>query len=170
MQEPFESAEVMEIVGIKPNYLNKFVERRLYGIVPSDRMGTGRGSRRRFTTEDVFGIALVWCLFEAGLRAEVIKRVLRDVGHTKKAGANLAARKMREQGADFLLVERQTRSNEHTHKWPVQTISVLDHEQILKRLADTGTNSSLVIPVGRLFRDVTKRIATANRSSQTHPQ
>ena len=62
----FESRDVIRLVGISPVYLNKFVERGLYGIAPSERTGAGRGRRRLFTSEDVFGIALVWWLFEAG--------------------------------------------------------------------------------------------------------
>jgi DNA-binding transcriptional MerR regulator len=72
----FESVEVSEVVGIPPIYLNKLIERGKYGIVPSIRSGRGRGSRRLFSEEDVYGIALVWWLFEAGLRAEAIQDAL----------------------------------------------------------------------------------------------
>ena len=43
----FESSEVTDVLGVQPVYLNKLVERKLYGIMPSVRGGKGPGSRRR---------------------------------------------------------------------------------------------------------------------------
>ncbi len=158
MRDPFETSEVIELVGIRPNYLNKFVERNLYGVVPSDRTGEGRGSRRRFTLEDVFGIALVWWLFEAGLRSEVIKRVLRDISGSKKANANLAATKLRQHRADLLIVKRETRSHKEKQKWPQETVVMLAHGEIAKMVAKGGRHSHLILPIGELLADLNKEI------------
>src|SRR5262245_22295598 len=78
----FESRDVVHLVGIPAPYLNRFIERRSFGIGPSLRPGRGRGSRRLFATNDVFGIAFVWWLFRAGLRSRVIGKVLKNLSRT----------------------------------------------------------------------------------------
>jgi hypothetical protein len=83
----YDSSEVSKLVGIGPLLLNKLVERKMYGIGPSVRSGKGRGGRRLFSPDDVFGIALVWWLFESGLRSNVIQVVLDDICGTKGAAA-----------------------------------------------------------------------------------
>lgn len=72
----FETREVLLLTGIPSIYLNKFIEYRSFGIAPSIRKGSGRGSRRLFSTNDVLGIALVWALFRLGLRSKFIGQVL----------------------------------------------------------------------------------------------
>src|SRR5215472_15220021 len=72
----FETRDVLVLTGIPSIYLNKFIEYRSFGIAPSIRKGSGRGSRRLFSIEDVRGIALVWALFRLGLRSKVIGQVL----------------------------------------------------------------------------------------------
>lgn len=83
----YDSSEVSKLVGIGPLLLNKLVERKMYGIGPSVRSGKGRGGRRLFSPDDVFGIALVWWLFESGLRSNVIQVVLDGICGTKGAAA-----------------------------------------------------------------------------------
>ena len=51
--EVFESGEISRALGMKLLYLNKFIERGLYGIHPSVRVGKGRGRRRLFSRNDV---------------------------------------------------------------------------------------------------------------------
>src|SRR5467141_3392935 len=106
----FDSARVCKAVGIRPIYLNKFIERKQYGIEPSVRAGEGRGSRRFFSEDDVYGIALVWWLFEGGLRSETIQYVLNQIcGGKKKVTASDAAMILREGEADILGIMRQPR-------------------------------------------------------------
>lgn len=95
----FDSSEVCELVGIGPLLLNKFVERRTYGIQPSVRSGKGRGGRRLFSPDDVFGIAFVWWLFESGLRSGVIENILDQIckpakGIASETGKRLVERKI----------------------------------------------------------------------------
>src|SRR5215469_5367253 len=90
----YDSSEVSKLVGIGPILLNRFVERGMYGIRPSVRSGKGRGGRRLFSPDDVFGIALVWWLFESGLRSNVIQIVLDKICDAKTGGADQAAKKL----------------------------------------------------------------------------
>jgi len=98
----YDSSEVCELVGIGPLLLNKFVERGSYGIQPSIRPGKGRGGRRLFGPDDVLGIALVWWLFESGLRSGVIEDVLDDVCRPAKGTAAEAAKRIRNRSIRIL--------------------------------------------------------------------
>jgi hypothetical protein len=158
MDNPFESSDVVEVVGIRPIYLNKFVERRLYGIEPSFRSGEGRGSRRWFTLDDVLGIALVWWLFEGGLRTEVIKRVLREVGKSNKDDANLAAKLLVKSGVDCLTVTRDLRLAGNKQQRTPQLAQGADLPDAQEKLSELGDQSIYVIPVRSLFADLLARL------------
>jgi hypothetical protein len=158
MDNPFESSDVVEVVGIRPIYLNKFVERRLYGIEPSVRSGEGRGSRRWFSLDDVFGIALVWWLFEAGLRTEVIKRVLREVSKSSKDDANLAAKSLMKSGVDCLTVTRDLRLAGNKQQRTPQDVQGVDFSDAQEKLSELGNQSIYVLPVRSLFADLLARL------------
>lgn len=160
MQTIFESADVVKLVGISPSYLNKFVERGLYGITPSERAEVGRGKRRWFNSEDVLGIALVWWLFEAGLRSEVIRRVLREFFEQKEADANRAAKALSEDGPDFLVVRRVPRSGEGKRlRYPKQTVEAVNKSELIAMIEKGETEALQVVPVGKLIRNLEERIA-----------
>jgi len=105
----YDSNEVCELVGIGPLLLNKFVERKTYGIQPSVRSGKGRGGRRLFSPDDVFGITLVWWLFESGLRSNVIQSVLDGICQAKSARADQAAKRLRGRGVQTVRIQTQPR-------------------------------------------------------------
>src|SRR5689334_12355384 len=90
-----ESGDITErLVGIAPVYLNKFVQQKMYGITASIQPGKLRAQRRLFSRDDVFAIALVWILFETGLRTDPIRRILTDIAATKKADAKISAKRL----------------------------------------------------------------------------
>jgi len=156
----FESAEVTAIVGIQPLYLNKFVERKQYGIEASLRAGRGRGSRRLFSEEDVFGVALVWWLFESGLRSGAIQYVLNQIcGGTLKSKASAASTILLERKAEVLVVRREPRkNNDMNRKYPKQRVFLVDRPGASELTADTDDASLLIIPVGNLFAALKERI------------
>jgi DNA-binding transcriptional MerR regulator len=155
----FESRDVIRLVGISPVYLNKFVERGLYGITPSERTGLGKGNRRWFNSEDVFGIGLVWWLFEAGLRSEVIKRILREVVSQKKANANQAAKTLQKNGSDFVAIRRLPRLGGDKHpRHTLQTIALVEKSDVLDFIGQGDAGAVHVIPVGKLFRKLERLI------------
>lgn len=153
-----ESGEITRIVGIRINYLNKIVERELYGIQPSAKSGKGRGTRRWFTAKDVYGIALVWWLFESGLRTEVIKRVLRELGKGTKADANSAAEALQDSGAEYLVVKREIRSAASSERWPPQKVLCADLFKVSDWLGKPDKESLHVLPVGSLLADLSSRL------------
>lgn len=154
----FESSDVIEIVGIRAIYLNKFVERRLYGIEASARPGEGRGSRRWFSLDDVFAIALVWWLFEAGLRTQVIKRLLQQIGKSSKADAKTTAKRLVESGTEFLVITRRVRLTNKKDHATAQVVDATDSDGVQSALQDAGDELIHVLPVKKLFTDLLRRM------------
>jgi DNA-binding transcriptional MerR regulator len=155
MPDAFETSDVVNLVGISPIYLNRFIERGLYGIAPSQRREVGRGGRRWFNSEDVFGIGLVWWLFESGLRSEVIKRILREFAGQNQDNANRAAKALRENGSDFLVIRRLPRGGrEKQARRTRQAVDMLDKHELLDLLEKGEAQVTHAIPVGRLFRNL----------------
>jgi hypothetical protein len=110
----FESSDLIEILGMPVSFLNRLVERELQGIKPSIRSGVSTGGRRWFSKQDLFGVALVYWLFQAGLRAgsgsarsSVIQDVLDEIMQKPNATANEAAKRLTESPVAMLVVVQQ---------------------------------------------------------------
>ena len=71
--------QVAEILRIPEWRVKNFAEGVQYRIPPSIRVGTGRGSRRLYTEEDVFRIALADHLVQSGFTAEEVGCGVREV-------------------------------------------------------------------------------------------
>ena len=154
-QFAFGSTELIELVGIKPIYLNRIVERGLYGIRPSIRSRRGRGQPRLFSADDVCGIALVWWLFEAGLRATVIQNALKAIAKSSKTNAKAAASKLLQSKSQVLLIQRELKSpNRNRKSVPPQTVAVIRESQISRLVNANPTVSIQIIHVGKLFFDL----------------
>ncbi len=155
-----DTADVCErLVGITPIYLNNFVQRGLFGLKASVQSGKVREKRRFFSREDVFGIALVWLLFESGLRTDPIIRVLKDITGGAKPNANLAAKKLLEGEADYLLIIRQPRiPTKAPEAKPEERVEILSRGALSKAFEKHSGGVLLLIPVGVKFDDVAKRL------------
>lgn len=147
----FDSNEVCELVGIGPLLLNKFVERRTYGIQPSVRSGKGRGGRRLFSPDDVLGIAFVWWLFESGLRSGVIENILGQICAPAKGIASEAARKLVERKIQTVRVQMEPRGLHSGGRQPKKP----NHKVFLVTTEDPRATryltTELQIPVGFLY-------------------
>jgi hypothetical protein len=155
----FGTSEVLKITGIPANTLNKLVERGSFGIAPSVRIGKGRGSRRVFGTHDIFGVALVWWLTQAGLRSAVIGRVLRQISPAHRnlaanAAGTLLLKHMKTKEPQILTI---TRRLEARGGKPEQTVSttVTHHDFGLQRKDSVSIH---LIPVGQLFAALMLRL------------
>jgi hypothetical protein len=155
-----DSADIAErLVGITPLYLQNFVQRGSYGIRASVKPGKVRSQRRLFSRDDVFGIALVWLLFEAGLRGEPLARVLNDITKTKKANANLAAKKLLESQTAYLLIVRKPRGPTKTPQdKPEQRVKPIKQSELAEAIEQEPAANLLVIPVGPKFEDIRNRM------------
>jgi hypothetical protein len=157
-----DSADICErLVGITPIYLQNFVSRGLYGLRSSISPGKVRSQRRLFGQDDVYGIALVWLLFESGLRGDPIARVLNDVAGTRKPDANKAAEALRNSTSDYLLVFRTPRRpSKSIPEKPGQRVELTTSAGLNEQLFFKGptVENVLIIPVRHKFEDVRKRL------------
>ena len=149
------SMDVARVVGIQPTLLNKFIERKQYGIGASIRPGEGRGKELLFGEEDVYGIALAYWLFESGLRSDsiqfVLNQIVRGYADAKARNAAYYARK-----AEALAITRQPRSGYAEH--PVQKTYLCDLARAIQLVREAPSSSVLVIPVGNLFASLQKKM------------
>jgi hypothetical protein len=157
----FETRDMVRFTGIPPNYLNKFIERRSFGIKPSIRKGSGRGTRRLFSDEDAYGIALVWALFQAGLRSKVIGQVLKamralDTPQGLATGAAVTIMQDFHAHPDLagphVLVIRRSLVRSKAKDLQV----LLEGSDYATR--NLGLSGELVIPVDAVFEEVAKKI------------
>lgn len=144
------------LVGIPPLYLNNFLQRDL-GIAASIRPGETREQRRVFSKDDVFGIALVWLLFESGLRSDPIRRILRKLAGTSKPKANLTARKLLESGTEYIVIIRQPRKPGDDAE-PNPEIRTAQKSELAGIVEDNPTANLLFVPVRQKFEDIQKRL------------
>jgi hypothetical protein len=157
-QPEIDAADVAErLVGITPIYLQNFVSRGLHGLHAS--AVNPRVVRRLFSRADVFGIALVWLLFESGLRSDAITRILNDLAGTKKVNANRAAQKLLESRAQYVVIARRPRQPTKTPaRNPTQDIRMISRSEMRKVRTQNPTGLELVLPVGDKFRDIERRM------------
>lgn len=156
-----DAADICErLVGITPVYLQNFVQRGLYGLRSSVSPGRVRSQRRLFSPQDVYGITLVWLLFESGLRGDPIARILKEVTGTKKPDANKAAAKLLKSKTAYLLIYRSPRRpSKSIAKMPVQTVEAVTEDGFSRKLQQRWPHQSAqVVPVGEKFADVQKRL------------
>jgi hypothetical protein len=157
----FASAEVATVVGISTILLNKFVERKSYGIEPSIRAGKGTGSRRFFSEEDVMGIALVWWLFEAGLRSAAIQEIIAELCvDVPNVSATDATWTLVNGKYGHIAIKREprtpanSRSANPKQKQKVLFIEEEDWQVALRMFVEDVTASVLFIPVGARFAEL----------------
>ena len=75
--ERFSSGEAARILGTKMRRLNNFLEN--YPLSSSGQLGKGRGSRRMFSREDLYRIAVASRLIRDGFTPKLVVRVLQDI-------------------------------------------------------------------------------------------
>jgi hypothetical protein len=154
-----DAADISErLVGITPIYLQNFIQRGSYGLRASVKPGKVRSQRRLFSREDVFGIALVWLLFESGLRGDPIARVLNDIAGTKKANANLAAKKLLQSQSEYLLILRKSRGpSKRIPEKPEQETRTISKRETSDPRAQ-NPDIEILIPIGNKFSDIGRRL------------
>lgn len=120
---------------------------------------TRQSHKKHLSVEDVYGIALVWELFESGLRAEPVEQILNDVARTKKADANKAAAKLLENKTAYLLLFRRSRRPAKSiAKTPIQIVKPVTEEEFATFLRKRPHEGGQVIAVGEKFADIRKRL------------
>jgi hypothetical protein len=152
----FTSQEVVELVGITPIQLNALVARTLYGIRTSI---SGRGAKvRLFDEADVYGIALVWVLFESGLRTQQVRTILNDLAETRKPNAKHTAQGLLEiPGSEYIVVLREPMRSKAKTK-PQQSVGIAHQYELDDIIKKSPTASVLAVPIGARFADIKERM------------
>jgi DNA-binding transcriptional MerR regulator len=110
-----------------------------------------RYSRRRFSQDDLLGIALVLWLFEAGLRTQAIQHVLNQIcGGRRGSRASDAARILIERKAELLTIKRSPRK-EIGAEYPKQRVVLTGAARLNEEINRLSRESLLVIPLGNLY-------------------
>ena len=163
-----ETRDLVAVVGIHLLYLNKLIERKQYGIEPTIRSGRGRGLRRVFSSEDVYGVALVWWLYEAGLRSKTIQFVLNQICSGKRnSKANDAAKFLLGRRTDFLVIRRAPRtSGVRGGDHPDQRVVIVKRSETARIIYGAGTASILFVSVGQLFANLDSAVVNAAHSGR----
>ena len=155
------SSDVTAIVGITPIYLNALVHRKLYGIAASISDRHGEMKIRIFSEEDVFGIALVWTLFESGLRTQSIREILLQLVETDEPDANATAEYLSRSGPAHLVIIRQPSKSKKKKTAnllvePTLTDDLVD--LVENAVAEHPTATILLVPVGARFAEIENKI------------
>jgi DNA-binding transcriptional MerR regulator len=76
----FSTGTVAEILGLQVWRLQKFLDSPQYQLSASGQLGEGKGSRRWFTTEDVYRIGIAAFLAKDGFNPKLIAQILQSFG------------------------------------------------------------------------------------------
>lgn len=82
----FGSGEVAEILGLEPWELHRVLGR--YQLTSSGQLGRGKGSRRWFTTEDVYRIATARFLIRDGFSRQIVSSIVQTLEDRDFYGAH----------------------------------------------------------------------------------
>lgn len=75
----FGTGEVAEILGVPIWRLQKFLDSPMYQLSPEESLGKGRGSRRVFSREDIYRIAIAKHLVQDGFAAKFVGLLLQQI-------------------------------------------------------------------------------------------
>jgi len=161
----FSSSDIAKLVGITPVYLNALIQRKLYGIAASISDRHGEIKVRIFSEEDVFGIALVWMLFESGLRTESIRQILAQVVDSEAPDPDaLGAAEFiaRSEISHLVIIRERAKSRKNPRSKLSLKVERTDVHHLNGLLIESvekyPTASMLVVPVGATFADVANKI------------
>jgi DNA-binding transcriptional MerR regulator len=73
------TGEASEVLGIPIWRIQKFMDSRQYNLSPGGKLGSGRGSRRVFTREDLHRIALANWLVKDGFATQFVGSVVQQL-------------------------------------------------------------------------------------------
>ena len=78
-QSLYGTKQVAEILRIPEWRVKNFSEGEAYGLPPSQRVGSGRGSRRLYNLNDILRLAVASELVNCGFTPEAVGRAVREI-------------------------------------------------------------------------------------------
>ncbi|MDA1316190.1 MAG: hypothetical protein O2968_22965 [Acidobacteria bacterium] len=143
----FQATEIASIIRMPSSRISKFAETAAYGLKPSVSHGGKQGTRRLYSQTDLLRIAVAWWLYQGGLRAQVIDRVLK-ASKVKDAIRDSKGWTHAEHSGLHLVLRREITD----HEKPNQAVELRQRSEI-GSLAHEG-HSIQVIPIGALLLQV----------------
>jgi DNA-binding transcriptional MerR regulator len=146
----FTTEKVARILGVPEWRVVRFAQTKKYGITPAYGQASGSGSRRLYNVENVCEMALASWLTEAGLRIEVIARVLTQVRNQGGLARYLDEDWERETLHTYLAIVRKP-MRQPKGKATQDAVFIHDWEWLGKTLEKELFSSALIIDIGRRF-------------------
>jgi DNA-binding transcriptional MerR regulator len=159
----FGTEEVASILGLKEWRVVRFAQSKGYGITPAFVQASGSGSRRLYNVENVCEMALAAWLTEAGLRIDVIGRVLQQVREQGGLSRYLEEASEQESLHTYLAIVRKRKGKLKGITSPkmLQEAVYIRNWDRLGDILMKHFESALVIDVGFRFQ-ILRRIAAWN--------
>lgn len=143
MQQVFTTEKIAKIAGLPEWRVVRFAQNPKFGITPAFGAAAGPGSRRLYNLENVCQIVLASWLLQAGLRVELIGRVLKQV--RKQGDLKHRLKQSSDKSKDVYLGVIRTPKGKIAEQEAVFIHSWEHLQSIFERNWDT---SVLVVPIG----------------------
>jgi hypothetical protein len=138
----FRASDITRILGIEKWRLEKFLTGKQYRLSPSGHIGTGKGSWRLFSHEDLYRLAIATRMVEDGYTAKFVSIVLQEIDDNELLDIN-------EHGESTAL--------------DVGVFRTEEGPQVRFAGAFTKQQPYYVLPLRELVKNVNKRIAETER-------
>jgi DNA-binding transcriptional MerR regulator len=147
----FTTEKIARILEAPEWRIVRFAQLKKYGIRPALVQASGPGSRRLYNVENVCEMALALWLTQAGLRIDVIGRVLQQVREQGGLSRYLDEDSERESLRTYLAIIRKLKGKftSITNQKTIQeAVYIRDWERLGNILTQEHFSSALVIDVG----------------------
>jgi DNA-binding transcriptional MerR regulator len=145
----FTTERVARILSLPEWRVVRFAQIKKYGITPAFGQAAGSGSRRLYDLKNVCEIALASRLTTAGLRIEVIARVLKQV--RDQGGLEHLMEESASELQHFYLGVKRAPHGKITGQ---QAVQLRNWKQLQDIFSKNWDSSLLVVPLGALLIDV----------------
>jgi DNA-binding transcriptional MerR regulator len=146
MQQVFTTEKIAKITHLPEWRVVRFAQDPKFGITPAFGAATGPGSRRLYDIENVCQMALASWLLQAGLRVEVVGRVLRQV--RKQGDLKHRLKQPAEKSKDVYLGVIRTPKGKIAEQ---DAVFIHTWEHLQNIFDKNGETSVLVVPIGLRF-------------------
>lgn len=155
MPQVFSTDRIAYLVGLDKWRVIKFATGKEYEIQPAYGQASGQGTRRLYSLDNAYEIALAVRLLETGFRSKVIGKILRQLRQSGLVGKQLrGARK-------YLAVFRTPMTGAPLKKKRLQSVElVASMDEATKVAKGRPEDDMIVVPVGPLVSEIEERLAT----------
>jgi hypothetical protein len=149
----FTTDKAARVLGIPEWRVVRFAQIKKYGITPAYAEAEGPGTRRLYNLENICEMALAFWLTQAGLRIEVIGRVMKGI--RRRGGlSHLLSLDRSKAEAEYLGVIRTPRGKIVGQ----ESVEIKSWEHLNNIFRQDIDTSLVIIPIGRRFLALADRL------------